>query len=122
MDDDLIKRVNEIRTNIRNLKTTQTIGGDSWVVYRTYLDMPVSSGGVGSSNKPKYRVDFTPDVDGQFISKAYMVTTDRTQYAVDLTPDPNYFGRWFVPSGYAVPWGVMIYSTRKGSAVVTVIP
>lgn len=121
-DDDLIKRVNDIRTNIRNLKTTQIIGGDSWVVYRQYIPMPLASGPQPSSSKPTYLVEFTPDIDGPFVAKAYYTTDDRISYARDLAPDPNYFGRWFCPRGYFVPWGIMVYSTKKGNATVTLVP
>lgn len=120
-NDDLIKRVNDIRVNIQNLKTSQTIGGDSWVVYRTYINMPVETAN-NNTVKPKYQIDFTPDIDGNFVAKSYKVTADRLAFAVDMTPDPNIPGRWFLDQGYFVAWGIMIYSTRKGTARVTLVP
>lgn len=120
-NDDLIKRVNNIRVNIQNLKTSQTIGGDSWVVYRTYIQLPTETLS-NNSVKPKYQIDFTPDIEGNFVAKAYKVSEDRISFTLDMTPDPNVAGRWYLDQGYFVPWGIMIYSTRKGTARVTLVP
>jgi len=123
MDNELTRKIKNIQTNIRDLKTRQVIGGDSWIVYRTQLSMPSPASGSGQTI-PKYRLDFTPDVEGSFVAKAYNTSTDRTQYGSDqdLIPDPNYFGRWYVTNGLFNGWDIMIYSTKKGTATVTVIP
>lgn len=118
-DKDFIKRVNDIQTNIRNFKTNQTIGGDSWVVYRTAINF------TNSYNK-LWQVDFIPDTAGSFVAKAYWTTQDRGIYGSDqeFTPDPNYFGRWYyfrsiANNGAQIAETIMVYSTKKGTIVMT---
>lgn len=116
MDNDLIKRVNNIRTNIRNLKTNQVVGGDSWVVYRTKVDFTHGA-------NVYYRVDFTPDVSGNFVAKAFWTTQDRVLYGSDreLIPDPNYSGRWYYVRRVFgnINETIFIYSTKKGTITLT---
>lgn len=117
MDNKLIEKIKSIQSNIRQLKTTQTIGGDSWVVYRTMIPMPTPTTGAGSAVDPVYRIDFTPEVEGPFVAKAFSSDSDRP-----MVPDPNYYGRWYlVEANYAGNWQLMIYSTKKGTATVTQI-
>lgn len=119
MDNQLQNKLNRIAANIKELKSNQVFGGDSWEVYRFSSDF-------SRAYTRCYRIDFYPDIEGPFVAKAYLTSPDRITYGSDrdLRPDPNYSGRWYTVWNTAAgstpqPWTVFIYSTRKGRVVIT---
>jgi hypothetical protein len=116
MESELAKRVNRINADIKDLKTEQAIGGDSWIIYRDQVSYTSLANRI-------YQVDFVPDVAGSFIAKAYLTDPTRFQYGSELSvrPDPNVNGRWYVISTSfgTVDRTVFIYSTKKGTLTLT---
>lgn len=121
---ELQDRVRRITADLKDLKHNQTIGGDSWVVYRqeaTYVK-PQPNYGVNHT-QPVFRIDFTPDEDGPFVAVAIVAPSDRTFQAndQDIYPDPNYYGRWWDCGTIGAGWPhtvVMVFSTKKGKVTV----
>lgn len=119
MDDELQKRMNKLSSTIKDLKTNQTIGGDSWVLYRTKALMTLPAG------QWKIQIDFIPDITGDFVATAYLVSTQPTGFTYFSEPcyvDPNYQGRWYRREGSpsaAITIAVLVYSTREGKIVLT---
>ena len=108
----LEKRLTRLRSDILELKTNQSIGGDSWIVYRHDIVFTKTAGSINV-------ITFTPDVAGDFVTKAVANNGDRslTGTDLDLMPDPNVKGKWY-DCTYAfgpVTRVIMLYSTRKGS-------
>lgn len=120
MNDDFTKRVNKVVTEIKNLKTNQIIGGDSWVVYRAEVI-------IGQAWNREYLIRFSPEVNLPYVARCYETSPDRVIYGStsELYPDPNNQGIWWVPSTSVSATGTMIdttffvYSTVKGSVSVT---
>ena len=114
---EIVKALDRVITDMKDMKYRQAIGGDSWVVYRAETTFDVVEG-------HKYRVDFVPDFPGNFVAKAYEVDPDRTLYGSDryLHPDPNINGRWWFtwsPFSGTIARTVFIYSTKKGTIGIT---
>lgn len=120
MDNEITKRLAGLRENIKGLKTNQTVGGDSWVMYRAKIVITMSPAST-------FQVDFIPDVEGSFVSRAYSVpASDEVfgYYSNQLDPDPNYDGRWYVTNSsgdLTVEQGILFYTTRRGRIVATKI-
>lgn len=116
MESELAKRVNRINADIKDLKTEQAIGGDSWVIYRSQVTYTALVGRI-------YQLDFVPDVTGAFVAKAYLTSPDRIIYGseLDVTPDPNVNGRWYVVAATfgTVDRTLFVYSTKKGTLTLT---
>lgn len=113
---ELQEKIRRLKEDLRDLKTVQAIGGDSWVVYRTEINY------TAQPNKVNV-ITFVPDDAGEFVARAYWTTPDRSVPGsdFDITPDPNMQGKWYdcTYSASAVARTIMIYSTKKGKAFLT---
>lgn len=121
---EMAKRVKRLSADLKDLKTNQTIGGDSWIVYRheiTYVK-PQPSYGVTHS-QPVFKITFTPDEAGPFVANILISPSDRTFQAndQDIMPDPNYFGVWYDCGTIGAGWAytvAMVFATKKGTLTV----
>lgn len=106
-DDNFTKRVNKVITEIKNLKTNQVIGGDSWVVYRAEVII------TQVWNK-EYVIRFSPEVNLPYVARCYETSPDRTVYGdtSELYPDPNKAGVWWVPSTSINSTGLQKYRVK----------
>lgn len=118
-------RVRRLSADLKDLKHNQTIGGDSWVVYRheaTYVKPQPNYGVVHT--QPIFQIDFIPNEDGPFVALAIVTISSKAFQAdeQDVYPDPNYYGRWYDcgTTGAGGSTTVMVFSTKKG--VVRVSP
>lgn len=111
MENTFADRLNKVLTEIKNLKMNQTIGGDSWVVYRTAVTKTVVS-------NREYRVLFSPETNNEFVSVLKVNGQIGETFA-----DPNVQGLWWKPSyfasGLTFPAIFFVYSTVKGTVSVT---
>lgn len=116
MDNELAKRVSKLKETVKDLKTNQVIGGDSWVMYRTKIVIPMTP-------LATFQVDFIPDTEGRFVNRAYKVSAGDeaySSYSEPLDPDPNYDGRWYVTNDFvdvSVEQGIMFYTTKPGRII-----
>lgn len=112
-NNDKANRVKRLENDIRELKTNQTLGGDSWVVYRKEIQYTKTAGS-------KHKITFTPDIAGDYVAVAMWFwpgNPDRRGTDQDLAPDPNINGVWW-DNTYAfgsISRGIMIWSTKKGT-------
>jgi hypothetical protein len=115
---ELAIRMHRVISDIKDLKFRQAVGGDSWVVYRQELVFAHAGGGISGHY---YQVDFQPNTGGNFVAKCYWTSTDKLIDGVELTPDPNINGRWYMvdPIFGADNYIIFIYSTKKGNIIVT---
>lgn len=109
---ELAERAKRLENDIKQLKTNQTVGGDSWVMYK-YKITYVKTTGVTS------KVTFTPDIAGDFVAQAFWYFPDAADPFIndsDLTPDPNINGVWWdVTYAYsAINRAIIVYTTKKG--------
>lgn len=108
-----IKRLNKTLTEIKNFKTNQSIGGDSWVVYRSEIDYPIMGAG-------EYIVRFSPESNNDYVAVCKVTDPDRGMYGTigDLVPDPNIKGKWWRPYQHSgttlITQTFFVYSTVKG--------
>lgn len=122
---ELAKRVKRLSSDAKELKTNQTIGGDSWVVYRHEITYVKPSPAYGVSHtQPVFRIDFTPDEAGPFVANVLVSPSDRTFQAddQDIMPDPNHYGRWYDCGTIGASWPYtifMVFATKKGTLTVT---
>lgn len=114
MENSFTQRLNKVVTEIKNMKMNQTIGGDSWIVYRTEVTLPVSFA-------KEYRIIFSPETNNSFVAVLKRTSPDRQIYGsiVDFLPDPNLPGVWWQPYQFAgsltVDSTYFCYSTVKGT-------
>lgn len=114
---DFNTRLNKVITEIKNIKTTQTIGGDSWVVYRTEIDVTLAP-------NSEYKVIFSPITNNEFVAVCKLTDPERVLAGEmrDLVPDPNINGVWwrpaYSPSTMGLARTIFVYSTVKGSVSV----
>lgn len=113
---ELALRTKRLAADILDMKHNQTIGGDSWVVYRTELNFTKEPGMINV-------ITFVPDIANDFVALAVYTTPDRTIWGIDqdITPDPNVNGKWY---DCTFVFGssdrtIFIYSTVKGTAFIT---
>ncbi len=111
-DIELTNRLKRVESDIKQLKTNQTIGGDSWVVYKYKFDFVKVPTNV-------QKIIFTPDIAGDFVAQAFWYFPDNPDAFMndqDITPDPNINGVWWDCS-YAfasVNRTIVVFSTKKG--------
>lgn len=114
MKNDINERLHKVVTEIKNMKMNQTVGGDSWVVYRTEVTYTTDA-------SREYRVRFSPETSQDFVAVCKRTTPDRAFYGtiLQLIPDPNIKGIWWrpfqFPNGYDLTETFFIYSTVKGT-------
>lgn len=116
----LTDRFNKVTRELDNMKLNQSIGADSWIVYRQEMEFTFTPG-------IPYVVDFIPLVDGPFVANFYQRSSappppgGEYSWGSYATPDPNVNGRWWLsqsalPQGTINnPWIFSVYSTRKGT-------
>lgn len=111
MENKFTDRLNRVLAEIKNLKMNQTIGGDSWVVYRTAVTKTVFS-------NREYRVLFSPETNNDYVAVLKVNGT-----IGEVFPDPNIQGLWWKPSylssGLTFTAIFFVYSTVKGTVSVT---
>lgn len=114
MENSFTQRLNKVVTEIKNMKMNQTVGGDSWIVYRSEINIPTSF-------SKEYRIIFSPETNNSFVAVLKSTSPDRTTYGSigDFMPDPNLPGVWWKPYQFASSLTVdatyFCYSTVKGT-------
>ena len=110
-------RLNRVITEIKNFKTNQLIGGDSWIVYRSEIDYSILP-------SHEYLVTFAPESSNDFTAVCKVTSPDRTIPGSigDLTPDPYVNGKWWRRYQFSSTTPVIqtffVYSTVKGTVSV----
>ena len=118
----IITRIAEAKQELEMLKTTQPIGGDSWIMYRANLSVWL---GVGSVKTANVAITFTPENHGVFPVLMYMSPDDNPKNTMELlqpnTSTYTYVATqneiWWVQDGYI---RLTALSTRKGVITATV--
>lgn len=114
---DFKDRVGRLIAEVKNYKMNQTVGGDSWVVYRAAVDV-----NIGRSKE--YLVRFSPETNNDYVAVCKITSPDRATYGSigDLIPDPNIKGRWWRPylaaGGSDVLTTFFVYATVRGTVSV----
>lgn len=106
--DSILARIN---SDLVDYKKTQSLGGDSWIVYRYRGSFSAIAGA-------KYRIDFTPDHQGEFVAQLWQTDSDPASGTLSLFyPDPQINGRWYFIQRLFTDRsiGYTLYSTKKGS-------
>lgn len=107
-----VDRIKRVESDVKQLKTNQTIGGDSWVVYKYRIDYVKTPATIS-------KITFTPDIAGDYVATALWFFPDNPDPFLndqDVTPDPNINGVWWdVTYAFSgVNRSIMVYSTKKG--------
>lgn len=114
MKNDFITRFNKVTTEIKNMKMNQTVGGDSWVVYRAEVEML-------TNGSKEYKIVFSPETSNDYVAVCKRTSPDRVIYGSigDMYPDQNKPGVWWRPfqfnGGLDVVQTFFVYSTVKGT-------
>lgn len=114
MENSFTQRLNKVTTEIKNMKMNQTIGGDSWVVYRSEVTAVTQM-------SREYKIIFSPEVSNNYVAVLKRTSPDRVIYGSigDTHPDPNIPGVWWRPyqfsGGVPVEQTFFVYSTVKGT-------
>lgn len=117
MNDDFSKRVDKVLAEIKNMKMNQTVGGDSWVVYRSEVNHPMVP-------NRQYTIRFSPETNNNFVAVCKRTSPDRqiSGSIGDALADPNIAGLWWRPyqfnSSTPVVQTFFVYSTVKGTVSV----
>lgn len=117
MNDDFSKRVDKVLAEIKNMKMNQTVGGDSWVVYRSEVNYPIVP-------NRQYTIRFSPETNNNFVAVCKVTSPDRQIPGSigDLLADSNVQGLWWRPyqfnSSTPVIQTFFVYSTVKGTVSV----
>lgn len=113
-DSTLPDRVAQVIKDITDLKSTQPMSSDSWIVYRY-------SGSFLADPSNSYQIDFVPDSPGPFTAQIWR--KDNGQLG-PFFPDPSINGRAYFTQQLVIPVNVeyMIYSTKKGNVNITSTP
>lgn len=117
MENDFTTRLNTVLTQIKDMKMNQIVGGDSWVVYRSKVD-------ITTNDSQEYLIRFIPEMSGDFVAVCKETSQDRTVPGGTsrIVPDPNIKGRWWRPFqsnfNLDVASTFFVYSTVKGKVVV----
>ena len=118
MENQFTDRLNRTLAEIKNMKMNQTVGGDSWVVYRAEVNMVVSGA-------REYVIIFSPETNNDYVAVCKVTSPDRVIYGSigDLMPDPNIKGKWWKPFQFSgagfVEQTFFVYSTVKGTVSIT---
>ena len=118
----IITRIAEAKQELEMLKTTQPIGGDSWIMYRTNHSIWL---GVGSVKTVNIAITFTPENHGVLPVLMYISPDDNPKNTMELlqpnTSTYTYVATeneiWHVQDGYI---RLTALSTRKGVITATV--
>ena len=118
----IITRIAEAKQELEMLKTTQPIGGDSWIMYRSNHSIWL---GVGSVKTVNIAITFTPENHGVFPVLMYMSPDNNPKNTMELlqpnTSTYTYVATqneiWQVQDGYI---RLTALSTRKGVITATV--
>lgn len=121
-NDDIVKRLAEVKKELQLLKSAQPIGGDSWIMYRNEKKVWL---GVGSVSKVTVNITFTPDNPGIAPVLMYISPDNNPKNTIELLqPDVNTYTYiateneiWVVQDGYIY---LTALSTKKGTITATV--
>lgn len=114
-NDSIPQRLSRVMKDLEQIKSTQPVGGDGWVVYRTKVYIPMTANRV-------YRIDY--NAPGNFVAQIWTIDS----YGGGLYgfwPDPDKHGRWYLNNKTfsgdtsTTDRGIMIYSTKKATLTIT---
>lgn len=91
------------------MKLNQTIGADSWIIYRKKHTFNMLA-------NTTYRIDFVPLIAGSFVARAYQETNIFVTGDIYFYPDPNINGRWWTGrNSTTTDVTMLVFSTREGT-------
>lgn len=122
---DVSHDINQLTTDVQELKNKQFLGGDGWIMYRNVVDgsnWDVDGVVLTGSNATRYRVTFTPDSPDKLATASLVLYFHFTAGGglAAMLPVANSDTEFWVrieASGSGVTYGLkfIVQSTQSGS-------